>query len=226
MTVATTTLGTLVAEHGRRVRLRAGQVLFREGDDSSAVYACVEGRLNLFISTPSGRDVLLGLKVPTQAFGELSAIDGRPRSATAIAMLPSVIAQLSGDEFLDHLEHVPLLALSVLRELADQMRSLNVRMSARSVDSTSVRVAQVVLELSEKFRRHSDGKSAVESVTVPVTQDEIAAWVGCTREAAARALADFRRTGVVLTGRSRVVVPDIAALRLEIATASRALARA
>ncbi len=219
------TLGALVAEKGRHIRMRAGQVLFHEGDESLAVYACVEGRLNLFISTPTGRDILLGLKIPTQAFGELSALDGRSRSATAVAMEATVVAQLSGAEFLDHLERAPLLALSVLRELADQMRTLNVRMSARSVDNTSVRVGQVILELSEKFRRHGPTTAPTDSVSIPVTHEEVAAWAGCTREAASRSLAEFRRSGVILTGRGHVVVPNVGALRLALEVATKAMVR-
>lgn len=101
------TLGGFVTELGTKVSLKSGQILFREGDDSRCVYACVSGRINLFITTPVGRGVMLGFKVPGQAFGELSAIDGGPRSATAVAMGPAVIAQLGGDEFLNRLSRAP-----------------------------------------------------------------------------------------------------------------------
>ena len=203
------TLGEFVAGRGRKVTLRAGQVLFHEGDASTCVYACVSGRLNLFITTPTGRDVMLGIKVPTQAFGELSAIDGAPRSASAVAMEPTVIAQLSGDEFLDGLTHVPTLSLAVLRELSGYLRLVNARVSARSSENTTERVGHLLIELAAKFHRHAATQGRTE---LPVTQDEVAAWVGSTREATARSLAALRRCGVVETGRNRIIVLDTIAL--------------
>ncbi len=199
------TLGAFIVARGRRVRIRPGEVLFREGDISSSVYAIVSGRINLFITTPTGRDVILGFKVPVQGFGELSAIDAGPRSASAVAMESTVIAQMTGDEFLDQLQQVPVLSLVVLRGLAEQLRSLNSRMLARTSDHTPQRVGQLLIELCVKFRRHNPGDACV---VIPVSQDEVAAWVGSTREATARALAVFRAAGAVETGRNRIVVID------------------
>ena len=206
----TPTLGAFVAERGRKVRLRTGESLFREGDESRAVYAVVSGRINLFITTPVGRDVILGFKVPVQGFGELSAIDAGPRSASAIAMESTLIAQMTGDEFLDQLYQVPTLSLTVLRGLAEQLRALNGRISARSSDHTPQRVGQLLIELTVKFRRHGP---AGPVVVIPISQDEVAAWVGSTREATARSLALFRRAGSIETGRNRITVVDTESLQ-------------
>ena len=206
----TPTLGAFVAERGRKVRLRTGELLFREGDESRAVYAVVSGRINLFITTPVGRDVILGFKVPVQGFGELSAIDAGPRSASAIAMESTLIAQMTGDEFLDQLYQVPTLSLTVLRGLAEQLRALNGRISARSSDHTPQRVGQLLIELTVKFRRHGPAGSVV---VIPISQDEVAAWVGSTREATARSLALFRRAGSIETGRNRITVVDTESLQ-------------
>ena len=115
-------LGELIVRRGTRMTLRAGQVLFAEGDPSTCVYCCISGRIKVFVTTPTGRDLLLGVKGPGQAFGELSAIDLRPRSAAASAIERSVVAQLSADDFLDSLHSMPGLAVLVLRDLADQLR--------------------------------------------------------------------------------------------------------
>ena len=104
-------LGELVLAYGHRVDLAAGAVLFREGDPSACVYACVNGRVRLTIATPGGTDLLLGIKMPCQAFGELSAIDGRGRSATATAMERCRVAVLSREQFLIALDGSPSLAV-------------------------------------------------------------------------------------------------------------------
>jgi CRP/FNR family transcriptional regulator, cyclic AMP receptor protein len=202
-------LGEVLAGRGRKVALKPNQTLFREGDNAQSVYVCLEGRVNLVILTPSGRELILGVKVPLQIFGELSALDGGPRSATAIAMEPSVVAQLSGDEFLDELSRSPSLSFEVLRELAGHLRTSNSRAMARCSEHLTERVAHLLIELGEKFNRHGEVGSASKSIIeLPITQDEIAAWVGCTREAVTRSLTALRSAGVIETGRNRIVLCD------------------
>ena len=201
-------LGELVLAYGHRVDLAAGAVLFREGDPSACVYACVNGRVRLTIATPGGTDLLLGIKMPCQAFGELSAIDGRGRSATATAMERCRVAVLSREQFLIALDGSPSLAVGVLRELSEHLRLANLRTSSRSGDTTAVRVARRLVELAAQFTRHG---SPGAMVVLPITQADLAAWVGATRESTARALAEFRRAGYVSTGRGSITVVDASA---------------
>ena len=209
-------LGGLIVRRGTRMTLRAGQVLFAEGDPSTCVYCCISGRVKVFVTTPTGRDLLLGLKGPGHAFGELSAIDLRPRSAAAAAIERSVVAQLGADEFLDSLHAQPGLAVLVLRDLADQLRRANARVIARDSESTSVRTANLLLELGEKFQRHSPSP---DDIVLPIGQDELASWIGATREATARSLATFRRAGAISTGRQRIVLHGLGPLAALIAGA-------
>ncbi len=85
--------------------LAIGETLFTEGERSTAAFACTEGRINLFVTSPSGRELILGTKTPIQGFGELSAISGAPRSATAVAMAPSTVSVMPGAEFLREVEN-------------------------------------------------------------------------------------------------------------------------
>lgn len=195
----------LIAEAGTRVRFTAGQALFREGDRSDAVYACLSGRVRLFATTPTGRDVVFGERGPGQFFGELSAIDRRPRSASATAVEPTVVAVLGAQAFLAALDIEPRLALPILRELSDQLRRSNAAIAARDSENVRTRVGGVLLELARQHQRHA----RAELITLTLSQDDLAAWVGSTREAAARALAVLRRGGIVETGRGRIVVRDI-----------------
>lgn len=207
-------LGELIVRRGTRMTLRVGQVLFAEGDPSTCAYSCISGRIKVFVTTPSGRELLLGMKGPGQAFGELSAIDLRPRSAAASAIERSVVSQLGSDEFLDSLQSTPGLAVVVLRDLADQLRRANARVIARDSESTSQRTANLLLELGEKFQRHSPSSG---DIVLPIGQDELASWIGATREATARSLATFRRAGAISTGRQKIVLHGLGALAAMIA---------
>ncbi len=209
----TITLGAFVAARGTSLKLRPGQVLFRQGDQSAAVYSCVNGRVNLTITTPTGREVLLGFKTPGQAFGELSAIDGGRRSATATATEPSVVAQLSADAFIDALADAPALGIVVLRELSEHLRRLNARLTAGSSERTVERVGNLLIDLAALHRRHgveadTSPRPATATVVLSITQDEVAAWIGSTREAATRSLAVLRGAGAIQTGRNKITVLD------------------
>jgi CRP/FNR family transcriptional regulator, cyclic AMP receptor protein len=212
-----TTLMGVVSHLGLRMTLKSGQVLFHEGDESEAVYAVMSGRINISMTTPVGREVLLGIKVPGQVFGELSALDRLKRSATATATETTILAQLQGNVFLDEVARTPALASLVIRELSAQLRRANARIATRDTDNTTVRVGHLLLELAEKFRRHA---SAQGPTTLPITQDELAAWVGSTREATARCLATYRRDGLIETGRQKIIIPDVQQLSKAIAALS------
>ena len=199
------TLGEFIASRGTERTLERGQLLFCEGDESTVVYACVKGRVNLFITSPSGREVIVGSKIPIQGFGELSCIDGARRSAGAMAMERTVISTLPGTAFLDALEQAPEISLLVLKELSIHLRRLNARLSARISEGTVERVGHQLIDLAAKFKRHGLPDT---QLVLSVTQDELASWVGCTREAAARALGDLRDAGLVSTSRGEITIVD------------------
>ena len=71
---------------GRRRRFRSGQVLFTEGDDGRDVVVVLDGSVKIVSAAPSGREVILEVVDAGELVGEMSAIDGQPRSATAVAL--------------------------------------------------------------------------------------------------------------------------------------------
>lgn len=202
----TGTVGDFIRARGHAAALEPGQPLFFEGDHSQSVYVCVAGRIRIFVTLPSGRELVMGIKEPGEEFGELSAIDRQPRAASAVAVEPSVVAHLPGERFLAELEHEPELAVAVLRSLTDELRRTNARLRARTGESAFVRTGHMLVELSALKLRHGKRSHPVE---LPITQSDIAEWIGATRESTARALAELRRAGVIETGRGRIVVHDV-----------------
>ena len=101
------TIADAITDLGVARAYDAGDLLFVEGERSHSVYACVEGRVRIFLTTPSGRELLVGIKEPGDEFGELSALDGRPRSASAAAIDSTVVAVLPADRYLDLLLSAP-----------------------------------------------------------------------------------------------------------------------
>lgn len=208
-TAVQSTVGHVIADLGRLRTYASGDLLFVEGDHSHTVYVCIEGRVRVFLTMPSGRELLVGIKLPGDEFGELSALDGRPRSASASAIGPTVVAELRSDRFIEALTDEPHLFVAVCQNLSAQLRLANDRLVVRNSNSATVRTARMLVELASLMMRHGGSSSSYE---VPITQSDLADWIGATRESTARALAGFRRAGLVETCRGRIVVLDVLGL--------------
>jgi CRP-like cAMP-binding protein len=203
-------VGVLLAGEGRARVLRAGEVLFRENDRSSSIHGCLAGRLKLVRTVTAGREVLLDLVLPGEVFGEVAAIDGAPRGFTAVAMVETTICSMPGHRFRAALAEHPALALASLRSFARRLRSADDRICEAGTEPVAGRLACLLADLC--MRVGSPGSSGIV-VDAGITQQLLADWLGVSREATARALADLRRAGIVETGRARITVREPAALR-------------
>lgn len=203
------TVGDAIADLGARRSYAPGDLLFVEGDHSHSVYACIEGRIRIFLTTPSGRELLVGIKAPGDEFGELSALDGRPRSASAAAIGHTVVAVLPAARYMDLLLAAPHLSVAVCQSLSAELRRANDRLVTQNSSSATVRTGRMLVELASLMMRHSGDADTYE---LPLTQSDLAGWIGATRESTARALARFRRAGLVRTGRGHIVVLDVLGL--------------
>ena len=76
-----------ILEMGTATKLRRGQYVFREGDPGDHVYLVRRGRVKIVITTPTGRELVLAMKQAGQLVGEFAALDGRPRSASAMVLI-------------------------------------------------------------------------------------------------------------------------------------------
>ncbi len=204
------TIGSAIIDLGRCRAYAPGELLFVEGDRSHSVFACVEGRVRIFLTTPSGRELLVGVKGAGDEFGELSALDGRPRSASAAAIDHATVAVLPRARYMDLLLEAPHLSVSVCRSLSADLRRANDRLVTWTSNSATVRTGQMLVELASLVMRHGDADA--DTYELPLTQSDLAGWIGATRESTARALARFREAGLVRTGRGRIVVLDVLGL--------------
>jgi len=203
------TVSSAIAELGRTREIPPGGLLFVEGDRSDTVYVCIRGQVRIFLTARSGRELLIGMKSPGEEFGELSALDGRPRSASAAAVGRTVVAELESGRFVELLAARPALWVSVCRSLSAELRQANDRLVARDSESALVRTGRMLVELASMRMRHDGPGSTYE---LEITQSDLAGWIGVTRESTARALACLRRAGLIRTGRNCIVVLDVRAL--------------
>jgi CRP-like cAMP-binding protein len=188
---------------------RRGDVLFHQGDDAGAVLVLLEGHVKAAMLN-DGREVILAFPGPGELLGELSAVDGEPRSGTVRAVDDVEALVIPGSAFRAFLEHRPRIALILLRSVAARLRAADRQRVDYAVNDVVVRVAGRLVELCDRFGS-ADG--AEVDIGLAITQDELASWAGASREAVAKGMALLRTLGWVQTERRRIVVLDLPALR-------------
>ena len=191
-----------LARLGTPRRLRAGATLFHEGDRSTEAYVVLSGRLKVSTIASTGKEVLLAVRDPGDLVGELAAIDQRPRLATVTALQPSEVSVIPAELFVEHLAETPSAALSVLRTITGRLRDADHKRAEFGAHDATVRVSRRLLEMADRFGPRG----------LRLTQEELAGWVGASREAVARSLRLLRNAGVVSTGRQVIDVLDVVAL--------------
>ena len=190
-------------------RYRRGDVLFHEGDDAGAVLVLLAGHVKA-ARTTEGREVILGFPGPGELLGELSAVDGEPRSGTVRAVDEVEALVIPGSAFRAYLEHHPRIALVLLRAIVARLRAADRQRVDYAVNDVVVRVAGRLVELCDRYG--AEGEHGID-VGLAITQDELASWAGASREAVAKAMALLRTLGWVQTERRRIEVLDLPALR-------------
>jgi CRP/FNR family cyclic AMP-dependent transcriptional regulator len=176
------------------VALTADQTLFRCGDPCDGCYHVIEGLLKVAVVLPSRRERILAILGPGGFVGELSLMDGAPRSASVIAIKPSklyVISRAAFDAFgVAHPEIYRHIADLLARRLRDNSATL-----AMSSLSIKARAARALLSLGEAFGK--DVGAGRILIRQKVSQGDLAAMAGIARENLSRILQDWTRDKLI-----------------------------
>ena len=193
---------------GRPRRWERGATVMTEGDTSDWVLFLTEGRVKVSSHTNSGTEVVLAVRGPGALLGEMSSIDGSPRSATVTALEP--IAGVLVRDFPAFLQEHGRIAVLLLQLVTSRLRDADRKRIEYGAFDTTGRVATRLIELAE---RYGEQTNTGVRVALPLSQDELAGWTGASREAVSKALRTLRDRGLIETGRRRVVIHDLEGLR-------------
>jgi CRP/FNR family transcriptional regulator len=199
-----------VAEVAVPRRFDAGQVIFREGDESNTCYVLASGRVRALHENPDGRTITLAHFGPGDVFGELAMFDDERRTATVEAIDEVSVLAILGADLRRLIREHPDIAMKLVVALGRRLREANKRLARQSFQTVQSRVAGVLAQLVAQAQLVDDAPEA--DILVRITQAEIAQLAGSSRESASRFLAVLERAGVVTQGRGRVTVHDPAAL--------------
>ncbi len=105
---------------GKPAFFEKGDVIFREGDPGDCLYVIREGAVDITLGNR-----VLKLMQPGEIFGEMSLIDGEPRSANAVARAETTVIPITEEQFLFLIGKLPYFAINVMRVLAVRLREMN-----------------------------------------------------------------------------------------------------
>jgi len=188
----------------------AGQVVFREGDDSDTCYLVRSGHARAVRDHPDGRTITLKNFGAGDIFGELAMFDNEKRSATVEAIDDTDALAILGPDMRRLLREHEGIAGKLVIALGRRLREANDRLARQSFQTVQSRVATVLAQLVQEAQAEGAGES---DILLTITQTEIAQLAGSSRESASRFLAVLERAGALQQGRGRLTVHDPDALR-------------
>lgn len=195
-----------------------GDVIFGEGDPGGGIYIVVRGKVKIVRRSVDGREKLVTLSGPSDMFGELSALDPGPRTSSAVAITDVSAAVLDRASLLSWLSGRPAVSEQLLRVVARRLRRTNDSLADLVFTDVPGRVAKLVLQLAHRFGAPQGGGLLV---THDLKQEEMAQFVGASRETVNKALADFASRGWLSTDHGSVLILDGAALARRAGAANR-----
>ena len=200
---------TLLGNVRRRTFARR-EVIVHEGDPADSLHLVRSGRLAVQVSTPGGQVAMLRLITPGEYFGELALLDrtASRRSATIVALEPAETWSISSTAFHALRADHPEIQQVVMTALAERVDDLSRRLLEAMYDGLDRRVFRQLVYLSEVYAVGTDRGP----VTIPLTQETLAEFVGGTRPSVNAVLQRLQERGLIELTRGRIVVRDRAAL--------------
>jgi CRP/FNR family transcriptional regulator, cyclic AMP receptor protein len=190
-------------------RLEAGEVVFREGDESNTCYIVRSGHARAVREHPDGRTLTLANFGPGDIFGELAMFGDERRSATVETLEEIEVIAILGADMRRLLREHPDISVKLLTALSRRLRETNERLARQSFQTVQSRVAAVLAQLVKTARKEG---AAEADVLITATQADLAQLAGSSRESASRFLAVLERAGIITQGRGKLTVHDPAAL--------------
>ncbi len=202
-------LDELIATSSER-RTSRGTVIFTKGDPGTSMMVVLAGQVRVGSISRDGREVTLNVIGPGEIFGEFALLDGKPRSADAVASDDTRLMVIERGHFLPFLLRHEGLVERLLVVLCDRLRKTSMALEEVSLFDLPARLALRLVKLAEDY-----GTATPEGVriTLKLSQRDLSTLVASSRESVNKQLRIWRENGLVDTLDGHLVLRNLAALR-------------
>jgi len=182
---------------------RSGDPVFFQTDEDTDLYIILEGRVKVILSSKRGDEFVLAELNQGDFFGEMSLIDGNPRSASVIAVEDSTFAVLERRRFLDAIKQDPEIAIELLKSLVQRLRTATEREESLAFLAVQQRLVRLFMNLArEEGKKEKDGLYVVKKRS----HKEIAERIGASRESVSKVIKRLSSNNLLVEGRKEILI--------------------
>lgn len=186
---------------------RRDSTIVRADSPGDSMYFIAQGQAKVVLTAGADREVILATLGAGDFFGEMSLLDGRPRSATVMAIEPCKTFKLTRQATLELIRAKPEIALALLAEMSTRLRRADDAIANLALVDVFGRVARYLVDEAQRSGKEVMGGTVLRSRP---TQQHIASTIGTSRETVSRVLGEFKKRGLVQTrGRDIVILPSL-----------------
>jgi CRP/FNR family cyclic AMP-dependent transcriptional regulator len=197
----------------KRRTFRSGEVIFHREDPGQVLYVIKEGKVKISLVSPDGQEISLVVFGKGECFGELTILDGLPRSADAIAMEKVECYTLQRSDFHKAIMNNPKIAIQVMEVLSNRLRSTDQMVEDLIFLDVYGRVAKKLLELADVHGAKVENGIRID---VRLTQQELASMVGASRESVNKVMGYFTDKNFISTDKHKITLHRITELKRRI----------
>ncbi|SMP62705.1 Crp/Fnr family transcriptional regulator [Anoxynatronum buryatiense] len=192
-------------------KIKKGETIFHEGDLLSSLYIVNQGSVKAYTYNRDGKEQILYILAEGDFFGELSLLKEEAVEYRVTALEDTAFCVLAQEDFRRVLEDSPQVRDQVLAHAFDRIKSLEKLVQVLTSKDVDVRMAVLLINLAEGFGvRELEGTA----INMPLSREDMAAYLGLTRETVSRRLSALQAEGILLleSGR-RVIIRDMNRLK-------------
>jgi CRP-like cAMP-binding protein len=182
---------------------KAREMIFHEGDPGGSMYVVLSGRVKVSAFSADGREVVLNFAGPGDVLGEITLLDGGPRTASAVPIETTRLFHLARNDVLPILQRSPAAALHIISVLCERLRATNRMVEDTIFLGAAPRLARAILRLVE-LHGHADGSTWRLDMRLP--QSTLGAHVGLMRESVNRQMRAWQEGGVLRSDEDGLVI--------------------
>ncbi len=192
-----------LTSHAHRRKYLAGEVIFHIGSPGHTMMAVLTGTVRITVRAPSGKEIVLADLPAGDVFGEIALLDGRERTADAVALTNCELMVLERRDVLPFLERHPEVCLKLMEMLCERIRHADERITEMAFSELPIRLAKVLLRTATV---HSAIAGSERQLKIALSQRELGSMIGGTRESVNRCLREWQRRGIVRLQEGWIIV--------------------
>lgn len=193
---------------------RREKIIFLQEETSRKLYVIVSGKVRIFKISPAGNETSINIFSARDIIGEFATIDEHPRSATAKAINPCTLLEISSDDFLRFMRQMPDLALGMARTLAAKVRWTAAYAETVAQYDAAGRLLHILLLYNAQMGEEIEpGKRYI--LDLSLNQTDLASLIGARREWVNRLLRDWRQRGLIKYDAGKIIILDLPRVEAE-----------